>query len=559
MIFNFHIYRFIVFGVLTITACVLPLSNGEACGGAHENDGVYEIASFMENILNEAMTNDPTLICEEKVLHQADEFRYLPAWAEGDFQKVNDYYEKHEESKIDKLLRFIGSSLGVIVHGNINQDQLSDLLQSFDINKLIADGPYSSPVLSHEAQQLIYDSLQSLDRIFDIHLHNLGYDEGNYLNPRAAAQGVAAWKDYLTFSVLRYASGMSSPIGSAQEARRRIHLYAEHFPKLCGIILPIHKAILQDGTVDWNNTGSYLKNQSALTTALAFDARLSELIPAISVHPFDPAWHEKLKSAHSKGIRLVKWMPPQSIPPDSDLLDEYYTALHELDMTLIAHAGPEHAIPTNEENSQWADWGNPLRFRKPLQYGVNVILAHCGHKDEIPDLDHPDRPLIQGCQLFLRLARETHCKNLTGEWTGKLYGDLAAVTTHYGSDFVKLLLLHAHEEGVRLIYGSDYPYTNLVRPKNDAYEEFAKCGLLDSHLVGPLKEIRGWNPLLANFVFTRVLSVTISEGDVRGFPDCTFTGRFKEAELNLVDREVWAWFKNNQIQATRGGQNPFTR
>lgn len=60
-------------------------------------------------------------------------------------------------------------------------------------------------------------------------------------------------------------------------------------------------------------------------------------------------------------------MPPQSIPPDADQLDEYYLFMKEKGMMLIAHTGPEHTIPTNENNRDWQDWGNPLRFRKALQ------------------------------------------------------------------------------------------------------------------------------------------------------------------------------------------------
>jgi mannonate dehydratase len=475
----------------------------------------------------------------EEHVQQSVNWTQNPKWGEGDPQKIHQYYAVHQESRLDRWLGYIACRLGVIVHGDINQEQLSLHLQRFDIQKLLTERPYLNPVLSLAAQQLIYDSLHSVDRVIDTHLHNLGYDEGNYLNPKATALGIAPWPDYFKFLVMRYAAGMSSPLGSTQEARKRIHLYAKHFPKLQGWILPIHKAILPDGTVDWNNTGNFLKNRSALVTAMTFESRDSQLLPAVSVHPFDPKWQEKLVKAHAKGIRLVKWMPPQSIPPDSDLLDDYYQTLKQLEMTLIAHAGPEHTIPTNENNKQWMDWGNPLRFRKPLQIGVNVILAHCGHRDKIPDLDHPDQPKVPGYQLFLRLAKEAHQKNQTGEWTGKLFSDLAAVTTHYGPDFIKELLQHANEEGIRLIYGSDYPFTNLIKPKNDAYVICAQAGLLDPEKVEPLKEIRSWNPLLANYVFTRHLELQLATGEKIKFPDCTFTGAFKDAELKLIDQEAW--------------------
>lgn len=453
----------------------------------------------------------------------------LPQWAEGEVDRVKRYYTLHAESFFDQMLGGIASRFGVIVHGNMNQDQLAAHLCTFNIAQLLSSGPYPNSTLSIPAQQLIFDSLQ-LPQIYDIHIHNLGYDEDNYLNPNSAARGVAAWSDYFTFMVLRYAAGMSTPFGSTQEARRRIQLYAEHFPKLCGIILPIHQAVLPDGHVDWENTGSHLSNEAALKTAQTFQSDHSQLIAAVSIHPFDLDWKWKMLTAHSQGVRLIKWMPPQSIPPDSPQIDEYYHMMKALGMTLIAHAGPEHTIPTNDENREWADWGNPLRFRKPLQIGVNVILAHCGHKDKIPDLDDPEQLLVQGFQLFLRLAREAHWKNITGEWSGKLYGDLAGVLAHYGSDFIRELLLCAHEEGVRLVYGSDYPFTNLIQPSHDAYDECVTAGLLDEAKLYPLKEIRNWNPLLANYVFARNLAIETRDGPIT-FPEKAFSGEMLESSM----------------------------
>lgn len=473
-----------------------------------------------------------------------DELPNLPEWAEGSSEKVEHYYTMHQETKLDKFLKKVACRLGVIVHGDLNQEQLEDHLKQFDIQSLLCEGCKENAFLSLAAQTLILSSLECDDRIYDMHLHNLGYDEGNYLNPKSSAHKVAPFGDYLTFMTLRYAAGMSSPISSTQNARRRIQLYTEHFPKLCAIILPVHPAILEDGTLDWQNTGSYLDNDAAIQTAFNFSNTSSEIIPAISVHPFDKKWREKLHWAHSIGIRLVKWMPPQSIPPDSELLNPYYQTLKDLNMVIVAHSGPEHTIPTNKENMHWADFGNPLRFRNALQMGVNVILAHCGHKDKIIDLDDPHLNKVPGHELFFRLAREAHQKNLSGEWEGKLYGDLAAVTTHYGTQFIKQLLLYTQEDGVRLIYGSDYPFTNLIKPKMDAYDGTAQAKLLNPEHVKPLKEIRNWNPLLANYIFTKNLRHTTEEGIELKFPESTFTGKFTDGELILYDKETWDAFKS---------------
>lgn len=442
----------------------------------------------------------------------------LPKWAMGNIQIKNNYYKCHEENWLDRLIRWIACKLGIIVHGNLTQNQLEERLNRFDVQRLMATGPYVNPILSLQAQKLIKDSLDPLDKVLDVHLHNLGYDEGNFVNPSISARGIASWMDYFKFLVVRYAAGISSPIGSTQEARTRIHLYSKHFPKLHGIVLPIHKAISNVGEVEWNNTGNFLKNRSARITATSFKSTISKLDTAVSVHPLDPKWHHKLQKAHEQGIRLVKWMPPQSVKPDSEEIDEFYKTMIGYGMTLIAHSGPEHAIPGR---SEWEDWGNPLRFRRALKLGLNVILAHCGHKDLIPDLDHPDKRKVPGYELFARLAREVYDNG----WSGKLYGDLAAVPTHYGPEFIKKLLEFSQEPGFCYIYGSDYPYTNLVQPGKDAYKLMAKANLLDPNFVQPLREIRRWNPLLANFVFTRYLRLQTDQG-VLSFPLSTFSGNF---------------------------------
>jgi uncharacterized protein len=494
----------------------------------------------VESVYHKASTEDRIIFEELKTAYEKGFFSEetvqknpildtLPEWAEGNRDMVQRYYSLHAESSSDKLLGGIACKMGIIVHGDMNQNQLAAHLASFDILRLLSSGPYRNTTLSIQAQRLVYEGLQ-LPKIYDIHIHNLGYDEDNYLNPKAAARGVAKWFDYFTFLVLRYAAGMSSPLGSTQEARKRIQLYAEHFPKLRGIILPIHQAFHADGKADWMNTGSYLPNEVAVKTAESYQSPHSQLIAAVSIHPFDSDWKDKMEKAYSKGIRLIKWMPPQSIPPDSPQMDDYYCLMKKLKMTLIAHAGPEHTIPTTKENECWVDLGNALRFRKPLQLGVNVILSHCGHRDLIPDLDDPEQPLVPGFELFLRIARESYLKNLTGEWEGKLFGDLAGVLAHYGVDFIRELLLNVKEDGVRLIYGSDFPHTNLIQPGKDAYDLCANAGLLDSYKVGPLKEIRNWNPLLANYIFARNL-ILKTNVDTILFPEKTFSGEMFESAL----------------------------
>jgi hypothetical protein len=78
-----------------------------------------------------------------------------------------------------------------------------------------------------------------------------------------------------------------------------------------------------------------------------------------------------------------------------------------------------------------------------------------------------------------------------------------------------------------LVYGSDYPFTNLVQPSHDAYDQCAQAGLIEEAKVNPLKEIRNWNPLLANYVFARNLAIETQEGSIT-FPEETFSGEMFE-------------------------------
>lgn len=447
----------------------------------------------------------------------------FPEVSKGELKYPPRYFTYHKETILDKIIAWIACRLGIIVHGDMSQKVLEERLQKFDIHRLHQMGPYKNSQLSFKAQELIKKSLNDLDQVIDIHIHGLGQDQGNYQSPEASAWGKVSWKEHFKFLVINRAAGIFSPHGSTEAARKRLQAYARHFPKLKGILLPIHPAFSPKGEVDWAKTATYLNNESAFQTTASFLSPSSKLYGAVSIHPLDPEWKSKLESAKSKGINLVKWMPPQTIMPDSEEMIPFYQKMKELGMVLIAHSGPEHTLPSS---SGFEDAGNPLRFRRALQMGVWVILAHSGHHDQIPDLDNPGKK-VPGVELYLRLAKEAHEKN----WEGKLFGDLAAVPLHYGGDFTKRLLENAEQPYVRLIYGSDYPVTNLIQPRMDAHQILAKAKLLERSFIKPLNEIRRWNPLLASFILTKSLCLKSGNRTLR-FPPETYTGRFKDADLS---------------------------
>ena len=65
-----------------------------------------------------------------------------------------------------------------------------------------------------------------------------------------------------------------------------------------------------------------------------------------------------------------------------------------------ADAGEEKAV----HGGAMADFGNPLRIRRALDQGVQVIMAHCGALGTGVDLDKGENgPAIANFELFLRL------------------------------------------------------------------------------------------------------------------------------------------------------------
>lgn len=45
-------------------------------------------------------------------------------------------------------------------------------------------------------------------------------------------------------------------------------------------------------------------------------------------------------------------------------------------MTLLIHTGDEHAVDASGYNNN--EYGNPLKLRYPLSFGIRIIGAHCG-------------------------------------------------------------------------------------------------------------------------------------------------------------------------------------
>ena len=212
-----------------------------------------------------------------------------------------------------------------------------------------------------------------------------------------------------------------------------------------------------------------------------------------SVHPYREDAVDALEAAARDGARAIKWLPPaMGIDPASKRCDRFYAAAARLGLPLISHAGEEKAV----HGAGGQALGNPLRLRRALDHGVTVIVAHCATLGRDIDLDAgPNGPLLSSFELFTRLMGERR--------SGRLYGDISAITLRNRDLEVVRTLLRRDDWHDRLLYGSDYPLPGILPLMSPA--ALADAGLLDSTATPVLEQVRGHNPLLFDFMLKRLL------------------------------------------------------
>jgi uncharacterized protein len=174
-------------------------------------------------------------------------------------------------------------------------------------------------------------------------------------------------------------------------------------------------------------------------------------------------------------------------------------------MILLTHTGKEDTMPV----AKFQPLNNPLLFRKPLDMGVKVIMAHCASLGSNKDLDNEG--VTKNEKLFFRLMEEE-------KYEGLLYGDISAlpITTRSGKVLEKTLRYkYLHH---RLINGSDYPLPAIN--SIISIDKLTSNGFLEKTDKKPLREIYSKNPLLFDFVLKRRLRHPES---LNRFPASMFT------------------------------------
>ena len=173
------------------------------------------------------------------------------------------------------------------------------------------------------------------------------------------------------------------------------------------------------------------------------------------------------------------------------LCEPFYRAMKENGMVLLTHVGKEDNVPV----TKFQHLNNPLLFRKPLEIGVKVIMAHCASAGTNADLDNDGQP-VDNYKLFFRLMDDPRYKGL-------LFGDISALTQVNRMGKPLATALARTDLHPRLIHGSDYPLPAVNSLISTAL--LVSSGYLREEEREPLNQIYKFNPLLFDYVVKRRL------------------------------------------------------
>jgi uncharacterized protein len=342
---------------------------------------------------------------------------------------------------------------------------------------------------------LVRASWQEIDpsQLWDCHVHIAGIGDGKtgvWITPR-----------------------MTSPFHPWQNLQRRFYLNAscterdgsvdaDFVARLLGCLDAFPqgaKAMLLAFDFHYDENGARREDLSSFFVPNRYAADLAQRYPdrfewICSIHPYRADAIDELQWSVRQGARAVKWLPSaMGMDPASPKCDPFYQALTRFNLPLLTHGGEEEAVASGAT----AEFNNPLRLRRPLDQGVRVIVAHCASLGESIDTDHgPNGPRRENFELFERLMNEAR-------YDRQLLGEISALTQANRTESVLTTLIRRVEWHPRLINGSDYPLPGvipLISPRR-----FVKQGFLTEAQAEVLSEIRGYNPLLFDFVLKRSL------------------------------------------------------
>lgn len=348
--------------------------------------------------------------------------------------------------------------------------------------------------LSPGARALMDAAFAGIDssQLFDYHAHMLGLGRGGtgaFANP-----AMQTW----VHPVHRFKFGIYLSAAGIKDLDNADAEYIDRFVRLGrGMerhgrygILAFDKFYLPDGSVNLEKTEFYVPNEYVVSIA----GKYPELFePVASVHPYRPGAAAELEHWAKRGVRMVKWLPnAMGIDASDPRNDEYYRVMKKYRMVLLTHTGEEQAVEAEEDQRL----GNPLLFRRPMDLGVRVIMAHCASLGDCVDLDDASGQKLPCFRLFLRLMDDPRYRGLA-------FGDISAQFQFNRMPVPIATILKRQDLHGRLVNGSDYPLPAinvLLRTK-----DLADDGFISHEDRKYLNEIYSYNPLLFDFVLKRTV------------------------------------------------------
>lgn len=346
--------------------------------------------------------------------------------------------------------------------------------------------------ISPGAKSLIEKSFADVnpESLVDHHVHIVGVEEteGTNVNPRL----LSWWRIFDRIKTTAYLSGSgvtNLKDANTQYVARLVSLIRanKHHGKYH--ILAFDHNYNEDGTINKKKSEFYTSNEYVVNMAKKYP---DILVPVISVHPYRSDAITELNKYAEQGVRWIKWLPnAQNIDASSPRLDEYYRTMNKYNMVLLTHAGEEKAVHAEEDQR----FGNPLLFRRPLDMGVKIVMAHCASLGTNDDLDNPGKK-ASSFDLFIRMMDNP-------KYEGLLYGEMSAMTQFNRLPKPLLTLLKRTDLHHRLVNGSDYPLPgiNVVIQTRS----LVKYGMITKEERNYLNEIYAYNPLLFDYVLKRTI------------------------------------------------------
>lgn len=344
-----------------------------------------------------------------------------------------------------------------------------------------------------QARDLVAQAFEDVEpgSLRDYHAHLVGLGAGGtgaQVNPT-----LLSWKNPLhRIKGLVYLSGMGvedEDQADTQYVQRLLSLIrnAEGIGTMGLLAFDWHYT--PDGRINVAKSEFYTPNDWVLDLA---EQHPDAFFPIVSVHPYREDALEEIDRCAARGAKIMKWLPNgQGMKGDEARIEAYYERLIRHGMTLLTHVGEEKAVEAEEDQKL----GNPLLFRKPLDMGLKVIMAHAASLGTNADIDGDGRE-VDNVDLMLRLFDEPAYENL-------LFADISATLQFNRLPGPMLKLLERPDIHHRLINGTDYPLPaiNIVIRTRD----LVKHDLIDASERKALAELYDYNVLLFDYVLKRRL------------------------------------------------------